>query len=54
MPMGTPPVGTPPTAFIIEYRDGFRGTVLMLSGYVSDFGYAARARGEAAPLGRGF
>ena len=42
--------GTPPTAFIIEYRDGFRGTVLMLSGFVSDFGYAARARGEAAPV----
>ena len=32
----------PATAFIIEYRDGFRATVLMLTGYVNDFGYAAR------------
>jgi hypothetical protein len=28
--------------FVIEYADGFRGYVLMLPGFVSDFAYAAR------------
>ena len=31
-----------PTAFLVEYRDGLRGTVLMLNGYVHDLAYAAR------------
>lgn len=31
-----------PAAFLVEYRDGFRGTVLMLNGYVNDLAYAAR------------
>ena len=31
-----------PALFLVEYRDGFRGAVLMLTGYVTDFGYAVR------------
>ncbi|MFQ6042744.1 MAG: hypothetical protein ACE5PV_17950 [Candidatus Poribacteria bacterium] len=31
-----------PAAFLIEYRDGFQATVLMLNGYVSDFAFAGR------------
>ena len=31
-----------PTAFLLEHSDGFRSTVLMLNGYVSDFAYAAK------------
>ena len=29
-----------PTAFLIEHTDGFKSTVLMLNGYVTDFAYA--------------
>jgi hypothetical protein len=31
-----------PALFIVEYRDGLRGYVLMLTGYIEGFGYAAR------------
>jgi hypothetical protein len=31
-----------PALFLIEYRDGFQGLVLMLNDYVTDFAYAAR------------
>jgi hypothetical protein len=34
-----------PALFSVEYRDGLRGTILMLDGYVTDFGYAARVGG---------
>ncbi len=44
------PKGQPATAFVLEYRDGFRGTVLMLSDYLADFGYAASVRGSETPL----
>ncbi|HXF64208.1 MAG TPA: hypothetical protein VNK95_21450 [Caldilineaceae bacterium] len=38
-----------PALFIVEYRDGFRGYVLMLTGYIEQFGYAVRlAGGEVA------
>ena len=30
----------------IEYRDGLRASVLMLTGYVHDFAYAARVGGQ--------
>jgi hypothetical protein len=40
---------TPATAFLVEYRDGTRGTVLLLNGHVQDFTFAARVRGEARP-----
>jgi hypothetical protein len=44
---GMPPV--PPTAFLIEYRDGSRGTVLLLNGHIQDFCVAARIKGETQP-----
>jgi hypothetical protein len=34
-----------PAAYLIEYRDGLRGTMLMLDGAVQDFNFAARIRG---------
>ena len=48
--VGTFPVGrnpaVPPIAFLVEYRDGFRGTVLLLNGHIQDFCFAGRVRGE--------
>jgi hypothetical protein len=40
---------TPPVAFLVEYRDGLRGTVLLLNGHVQDFTFAARLRCEPRP-----
>jgi hypothetical protein len=37
------------SAFLVEYRDGLRGTVLLLNGHVQDFCFAARLQGEARP-----
>jgi hypothetical protein len=48
MPVQTFP-GIPPTAFLVEYRDGFRATVLLLNGHIQDFCFAARIEGEARP-----
>ena len=42
---------TPPTAFLVEYRDGSRGTVLLLNGHVQDFTFAGRIKGETKPVG---
>lgn len=39
----------PATAFIVEYRDGFRATALLLNGHVYDFTFAAKIKGEAKP-----
>lgn len=39
----------PATAFLVEYRDGTRGTVLLLNGHVQDFTFAARLKGESKP-----
>jgi hypothetical protein len=39
----------PPTAFLVEYRDGTRGTVLLLNGHHRDFVFAARIKGESKP-----
>jgi hypothetical protein len=51
--VGAIPVGTypriPPTAFLVEYRDGSRGTVLLLNGHLQDFCFAARLKGESKP-----
>jgi len=41
---------TPATAFLVEYRDGFRGTILLLNGHIQDFVFAARIKGEAKPV----
>ena len=35
-----------PTVFLLEYRDGFRASVLMLNGYIHELAYAARCNGE--------
>jgi hypothetical protein len=40
---------TPALAFLIEYSDGTRGTVLLLNGHVLDFTFAANLRGESEP-----
>src|SRR5205085_2498554 len=39
-----------PIAYRIEYQDGLRATMLLLNGLVSDFTFAARLPGTAAPL----
>jgi hypothetical protein len=39
----------PPVAFLVEYRDGTRGTVLLLNGHLQDFVFAARVQGESRP-----
>jgi len=39
----------PPTAFLVEYRDGTRGTVLLLNGHMRDFVFAGRVKGEPRP-----
>ena len=33
---------TPPIAFLIEYRDGTHGTILLLNGHLQDFVFATR------------
>lgn len=38
---------TPATAFLVEYRDGLKATILLLNGHVQDFTFAAKLRGEA-------
>jgi hypothetical protein len=39
-----------PVAFLIEYRDGLRATVLILNGHVDDTTFAAHVEGEAKPV----
>jgi hypothetical protein len=39
-----------PAAYFIEYRDGTMATLLMLSGAVGDFTFAARLAGQDEPL----
>jgi hypothetical protein len=48
IPVGLMPK-TPPTVFLVEYRDGFRAATLLLNGHVADFTFAARVKGEARP-----
>lgn len=38
-----------PEAFLVEYRDGFRGAVLMLYGLVEEFLFAGSIRGQREP-----
>jgi hypothetical protein len=40
----------PATAFLVEYRDGTRGTILLLNGHVQDFTFAAKIKGETKPV----
>src|SRR5205085_6639629 len=37
-----------PAAYFIEYRDGFKATLLMLNGGLKDFNFAARVKGMPA------
>jgi hypothetical protein len=48
LPVLTMPAA-PATAFLVEYRDGLRGTALLLNGHVRDFTFAAKVKGEAKP-----
>jgi hypothetical protein len=48
VPVQTMPA-TPAIAFLIEYRDGTRGAVLLLNGHVWDFNFAAKIKGENKP-----
>ena len=38
-----------PIAFLVEYRDGLKATVLQLDGHVADETFAARVEGEKKP-----
>jgi hypothetical protein len=51
----SPPPGRPtfprgPVAFAVEYRDGFRGTALLLNGHIDDTTFAGRVAGEKKPI----
>src|SRR5581483_10040333 len=37
-----------PAAYFVEYRDGFKATMMMLNGGLKDFNFAARVRGTPA------
>jgi hypothetical protein len=41
---------TPPVAFLVEYCDGTRGTVLLLNGHLQDFVFAARTASVLQPV----
>ncbi|HLK67099.1 MAG TPA: hypothetical protein VKU19_26880 [Bryobacteraceae bacterium] len=41
-----PKLVSKPFAYFIEYRDGVKATMLMLSGAIKDFNFAARLKGE--------
>jgi hypothetical protein len=51
--VGSTPVGKMPSnpaiAFLVEYLDGTRGTVLLLNGHIQDFCFAAKVKGEPKP-----
>ena len=41
---------TEPVAFLIEYQDGLRVTVLLLNGHAMDFTFAAKIKGQSKPV----
>ena len=43
-----------PAVYFIEYNDGLKATLLMLNGAVKDFCFAAKLKGEAAPVSTQF
>jgi hypothetical protein len=49
-PLARPSFPRGPIAFVVEYRDGLRATVLLLNGHVDDTTFAARVAGEKAPV----
>src|SRR5262249_8555240 len=49
-PPGRPTFPRGPVAFVVEYQDGLRATVLLLNGHVDDTTFAARLAGEKKPV----
>lgn len=49
-PPGRPTFPKGPVAFVIEYRDGLRATVLNLNGHLDDTVFAARVAGPRKPV----
>jgi hypothetical protein len=47
---GRDPLRKGPVAFVIEYRDGLKATVLVLNGQTDDTTFAARVKGEKKPV----
>jgi hypothetical protein len=45
-----PALARDPALYRIEYKDGLKGTLLMLSGLVRDFTVAVRIKGQRAPI----
>ncbi len=43
-----------PSAYLIEYRDGLRATLLMLNGAVKDYCFAAQLKGDPDPVSTQF
>ena len=39
-----------PAAYLIEFRDGLRATLLMLNGAIADFNFACRLKGQHDPV----
>jgi hypothetical protein len=39
-----------PAAYLIEFRDGLKATLLMIGGAVKDFCFAAKLKGQAHPV----
>jgi hypothetical protein len=49
-PPGRPTFPRGPVAFVVEYLDGLRATVLLLNGHVDDTTFAARLEGQERPV----
>jgi hypothetical protein len=47
-------LATKPGAYFIEYRDGFKATLLMVDGAVKDYMFAARLKGAKDPVSTQF
>ena len=43
-----------PSAYFIEYRDGFKATLLMLNGAIRDYCFAAKLRNDSIPVSTQF
>jgi len=43
-----------PSAYFIEYNDGFKATLLMLNGAIKDYCFAAKLQGESVPVSTQF
>ena len=43
-----------PAAYLLEFNDGLRATLLMLNGAIKDYCFAARLKGERHPVSNQF